>query len=200
MVILEISRHIIGLVCTGDISGIGDMVPVDTRGQSNTRFPLLGELVVHISVVGQLRTRRCMVSNQIHAVSNSILQFNYRTPITQAVLNQVDTIQNSSHPVLVGNGHRDILEGYQQSILEIHTVTVHIAGHFIDITHHLVQVKTGQTPFQQVLGTNYTRRLGNIIGSNIETGTQFMRNTALHVIIIEERVNIEIMLVTAHVR
>ena len=91
MVVLQIYRYVIRLVRTGDVRRIGDMTPVNTGRQAHTGFPGLGELIVHITIVGQLRFGWRVIGKQRHTIGHSVLQFGYRTGITQSVLHQIDT-------------------------------------------------------------------------------------------------------------
>ena len=151
MIVLEIRREVVRLVRTCDIGGIGDMAPVDTRREAYTRFPSLRELVVHISVIGQLRARRCVIRQERHHIRQRIVHLSDRTGIAKAVLDEVDTVGDCAHPVFIGDRYSDVLEGHEQRIFEVQAC-VHISLDITYIVAHLLQIKTGCSPFDEFLG------------------------------------------------
>ena len=82
VVVLQVRRYIIRMVCTGDIGCIRDMIPVHTGRQTHAGVPLFGKLIIQIAVVRQLRSGRVIVRQQIHRISYCILQLCYRSRIT----------------------------------------------------------------------------------------------------------------------
>ena len=61
VVVLDIRSKVVGLVRAGDVRRVGDMVPVDTGGQTHAGLPLFGKLVIDIPVVGQFGACRLVV-------------------------------------------------------------------------------------------------------------------------------------------
>ena len=175
------------------------MVPVDTGRQTHAAVPGLGELVVHIAVIGQFRPRRRVVGKQIHTVGERILQLGYRSRIAHSVLNKVNAFFDSAYPVFVQDGKCHILESKDQGILDLLSA-VQIALDLVIIALELVHIKTGHTPFDQILRTHAFRRSCQVVRRHIETRAELVRDTFVRIVIIEEGVDIEIMLLASHVR
>ena len=140
-----------------------------------------------------------MVSDQSQCVSQRVLQLCYGASVTETVLYKIYTAFDGVYPLFVLEWDSHFLERHKQRVFDLHT-GVHVPLDLVVVPFHLVEVKTRDTPFEQIFGSDTGRRRGQVVRRQIETGTEFMGDTFFRVVIVEEGVNVEVMLFAPHVR